>query len=149
MYVLPLFWLGQRIRVRLAGQKRGGRGEDGTVIETLILSVFMLMVIFGTIQISLWYHARNLAIATAREAVREAQIGGNGYGSAAQFAGQTRATELIHGMKVTITRTATTVSVTVDGTVTSAIPFLSNLPVHQVATGAIEQVTTPDGQPVP
>ncbi|MFI7031146.1 TadE/TadG family type IV pilus assembly protein [Microbispora rosea] len=57
---------------------RGGRGERGaTVIELAMLMPIVLAVVLLIVQVTLWFHGRQVADAAAREGARIARAGGS------------------------------------------------------------------------
>ncbi|WP_310739000.1 TadE/TadG family type IV pilus assembly protein [Microbispora sp. H10830] len=67
---------GRARRIRRRG--RGGRGERGaTVIELAMLMPIVLAVVLLIVQVTLWFHGRQVADAAAREGARIARAGGS------------------------------------------------------------------------
>ena len=116
---------------------RGGRGE---VTGAVILLPLVVTMVFLVIHAALVYHARSIVAAAAEDAARAAQVEG---GSAAE--GQAVAGALLEGSAglipdpvVRVERSATTVSVTVRGTVRGPIPWL-HATVSASAGGPVER----------
>lgn len=107
-------------------RRRDERGEATT--ETVLVVPVLILLIFTIIQFGLWYHASSVARSAAQEGVRKARVEG-GTADAARsttedFIAQT-ANSLIHTRTITSTRDTETTSVTVNGTVSSVVPFLT------------------------
>ncbi|WP_319018382.1 TadE family protein [Microbispora sitophila] len=69
-----------RVERRLRGERRwwGRRGERGaTVIELAMLMPIVLAVVLLIVQVTLWFHGRQVADAAAREGARIARAGGS------------------------------------------------------------------------
>lgn len=120
------------------------RGESGSVsVQLVVATPLLLLMIMLVVQFALWQHAVHVADAAAREGVTAARLHG-GTDMAGQTAAQTELSSFSHSIvvdpTVSVTRTATTVQVRVDGTVETVVPGLS-LPVHVIADGEIEQFT--------
>ncbi|XVQ87407.1 TadE/TadG family type IV pilus assembly protein [Microbispora siamensis] len=66
-----------RVERRGRGRRRG-RGERGaTVIELAMLMPIVLAVVLLIVQVTLWFHGRQVADAAAREGARIARAGGS------------------------------------------------------------------------
>jgi Flp pilus assembly protein TadG len=125
---------------------RGG-GERGALILSymIIVPVFMaaLMVI---VQGSLWYLAREAALAAARQGADAARVlhapSGAGPRAALAFARSSASGFLLRPRAFGNGSTATTVQITVTGRVPSLVPGLP-IAVTQVARVPVEQFTTP------
>ena len=130
-----------------ARSRLGGDSERGALILSymIIVPVFMaaLMVI---VQGSLWYLAREAALAAARQGADAARVlhapPGAGPRAAVAFARSSASGFLLHPRASPNGSTATTVQITVTGRVPSLVP---GLPIHvtQVAQAPVEQFTTP------
>ncbi len=133
--------LRQRLR-RLLRDDRGSATAELAVATPLLLLMLMLIV-----QFALWSHASHVAQAAASEGLGAARTlqGGDADGTReasdllVQLAGGPLADPLVE-----TTRDATSVTVTVSGTVTPVVPFLV-LPVRAVAVGPVERFTSDDG----
>jgi hypothetical protein len=114
--------------------------EDGYASEIVILpGIFLLL--FAALQGTLWYLGSNVAQTAAVAAYNDARA----YQSTTA-AGQTAGTQIIDGMpgflknpRVDITRTPTTVTVTITGTAESLIPGVQLPPVSRSITGPVER----------
>lgn len=118
-------------------------GERGSVtVEMVVLMPVLLATLFGGIQVGMVFHARHIAIAAAQEGARTAAVYqaslpdgiGTATTAATDWAGQT-----LIGIKVTGQRTATRVSITVQGSAISLLPGVS-WPVEQTATLPVERL---------
>lgn len=110
----------------------------------------ILLLFFVVIQGAMWFHARNVALAAAREGLRAAASENGsataGATQAQQFIDQAGGTKVITGVSVVPVRTVTQASVTVVGTSISLIPGIGGFSVSQTASGTVERTTIP-GQP--
>lgn len=114
--------------------------EDGYASEVVILpGIFLLL--FAALQGALWYLGSNVAQTAAVAAYSNARA----YQSTTS-AGQAVGTQIIDGMpgflqnpQVDITRTATTVTVTITGRAESLIPGVQLPPVTRTITGPVER----------
>ncbi len=118
-------------------------GERGSVtVEMVVLMPVLLATLFGGIQAGVVLHARHIAIAAAQEGARTAAAYqaslpdgiGTATRTAADWAGRT-----LTGVGVTGQRTATRVSITVQGNAISLLPGLS-WPIEQTATLPVERL---------
>lgn len=119
--------------------------EDGFASEIVILpGIFLILVV--ALQGALWYLGSNVAQTAAVAAYNNARA----YQSTPAI-GQTAGQQIIDGMpgfldhpQVDITRTPTTVTVTITGTAESLIPGVQLPPVTRTITGPVERwVPTP------
>jgi hypothetical protein len=128
------------------------RDEAGSATVELVIVMpvlFTMIMLIG--QWVLWAHATHIAQTAASEALSATRV----YGGTPQ-AGQAEArgvlTELGQGPlarpDVAVTEDANTASVTITGTATAVVPFLT-LPVHAEATGPREEFRAPSGEPPP
>lgn len=106
-------------------------GDEGlSTVEAVLTVPVMVGMVLAIVQAALWWYAHQVAATAADEAARAARA----YASTAA-AGQARGTEYLGTVDpdsstlrtrhVTVTRTATTVTVRVTGDVVSIVPFLS------------------------
>jgi Flp pilus assembly protein TadG len=131
----------------MARSRQPGGRERGALILTyvIIVPVFMaaLMVI---VQGSLWYLAREAALAAARQGADAARVlhapSGAGQRAALAFARSAASGYLLHPQASELGSTATTVQITVTGGVPALVPGLP-ITVSQVAQAPVEQFTTP------
>lgn len=112
----------------------------------MILLPALFAVMFLGMQAALFYHARSVAIAAAQEGARAAG-GENGKESdsiqaAAAFIEDAGGDDVLSGATTTANRTATTVTVVVQGHSLSVIPGWSPV-VRQVASVPVERLTAP------
>jgi Flp pilus assembly protein TadG len=114
-------------RVRAA---RNGDDEGMSTVEAILTVPVMVAMVLAIVEIALWWYARQVAGTAADEAARTARA----FASTAA-AGESRGASyldtvdpdnstLVH-RHVHVTRTATTVTVRVDGDVVSLLPFLT------------------------
>jgi hypothetical protein len=116
-----------------------------TLSYVIVFPVFLaaLMVI---VQGSLWYLAREAALAAARQGADAARVlhaqPGAGRRAALTFARSAASGYLLHPRASPNGSTATTVQITVTGRVPGLVPGLP-ITVTQVARAPVEQFTTP------
>jgi hypothetical protein len=121
------------------------RDEGSVTLETVIAVPLLLTAILLTLHAALWFHARNIALASAQEGVRVARAYGattDGTGTALNFARSTGDGFLLSPTADTTGSTATTAAVRVTGQSISLIPFVPTN-VTQTARGPRERFTTP------
>jgi Flp pilus assembly protein TadG len=129
--------LARAARRRLAGDHGAGSAE--LVVATPLLMLLILLVI----QFGIWAHATHVAQATAEEALAAARVQGGtaaaGRDRASQVLGQIGGAILI-GPQVSVTRTATTVTVRITATAERVVPLPGlALPVIVTVTGPVER----------
>jgi TadE-like protein len=128
--------------MRLAGRRDTGAM---TLSYVIVFPAFLaaLMVI---VQGSLWYLAREAALAAARQGADAARVlhapPGAGPRAALAFAHSAASGYLLHPRAFSSGSTATTVQITVTGRVPSLVPGLP-ISVSQAAQVPVEQFTTP------
>jgi Flp pilus assembly protein TadG len=119
-----------------------GRERGSTTVELAVLMPLLLATLFGGIQAGMVFHARHIAIAAAQEGVRDASAYQaslpDGISTATSVAADWAGTTLT-GIHVTGQRTATRVSITVQGTATSLLPGMS-WPIEQTASLPVERL---------
>ena len=118
------------------------RGDRGAVsAELVIITPLILVMLLVIVQFALWSHATHIAQAAASHGLAAARAH---HGSSTAGAARARhlLDQLAHGpltaARVSVERTATTATVRITGTATSAVPFLT-LPVHAEAAGPVER----------
>ena len=119
-------------------------GDDGTATTELVIATpLLLLLLLVSVQVGLWFHARQIVDAAAQEGARAARAVG-----AADGDGYRHATDTLHQLgpgsvtdpTVTVTRTAGHVTVTVTGTSPPVIPGVA-LPVSATTRSPIEELT--------
>ncbi|GAB3474246.1 MULTISPECIES: TadE/TadG family type IV pilus assembly protein [Amycolatopsis] len=127
---------------RLRNDQRGA----GTV-ELVIATPVLLLLILLIAQFALYMHATHIAQAAASEALSAARVFG-GSAAAGSAEGQRILTQLGSGplqeSSVNVQRGGTQASVTITGTTTSVIPFMT-FTVHAEAVGPVEKFVPPIG----
>lgn len=121
---------------------RQGGSERGDInVEFAIIFPLFAMMIFAIIQGAIWYDAGNSAQAAANVALNEARA----YG-ASEPAGTEAAYDFIEDnasnlldANVTVTRSATEVTVTVTGRTNSIFANLFNSPIERTAIAPVER----------
>lgn len=125
--------------------RRGSRGDGGySVVEVVITFPVLMMMVMGVIQFALLWHGRHVAEAAAQGGLHSARA----Y-SATADAGrldteaylQQVAPNLLREPQVQVSRTSTTVTVTVRATVLSVVPL--GLTVEETAVGPVERYVGP------
>ena len=123
--------------MRPCGHERGS-----ATVELAVLMPLLLATLFGGIQAGMVFHARHIAIAAAQEGAREASAYQaslpDGISTATTVATDWAGTTLT-GLHVTGQRTATRVSITVQGTATSLLPGMT-WPIEQTASFPVERL---------
>jgi Flp pilus assembly protein TadG len=126
---------------------QAARERGAATLEIAVLFPVVLAITFGVIEISLWYHARDVALAAAEEGVRVATADGSsvsaGVGEASTFAARAGADGILTGVAVTSASNATDVTITVSGDALTLFTGWTGLRVSQTASGPIEQFTGP------
>jgi Flp pilus assembly protein TadG len=121
---------------RLRHDQRGA----GTA-ELVVASPLLLLLILLIAQFALYMHATHIAQAAASEALSATRVSG-GSAAAGKIEGQRILAQLgsgpLQGGLVNAQRGITQASVTITGTATSVIPFMT-LTVHAEAVGPIEK----------
>lgn len=126
---------------------RAPRDDGDTSIQMAIVFPFIIVLTIAVVQVSMWYHARNIALTAAREGV----TAGRGYqASPGDGAARARSTlDRIGGDSLrapevsTDGSTADTVEITVSGTAVSMLPGIPGLHISQSASAARERWTAP------
>jgi hypothetical protein len=133
--------------VRRPGRGQRADGDRGALtLSYIIVMPAFLAGLMLLVQGSLWFLAREAALAAARQGADAARVlnapPGAGRSAALAFARQAGAGYLTHPRAFTGGSTATTVSITVSGKVPSLI-FGLPISVSQTASAPVEQFTTP------
>jgi Flp pilus assembly protein TadG len=121
---------------------RGGRDRGSVSVEFAIAAPLVLFLLMLIVQFALWAHATHIAQAAANAGVQATRVHG---GSIAAGQAQTQAVldqmsgSTLTGPTLTITRTPTGATVTVEGAAAAVLPGLS-LPVHASVTAPRETV---------
>ena len=126
----------------MAVRPRRSASQDGSVsVQLVVATPLLLLMIMLIVQFALWQHAEHVAEAAAQQGVTSARLDGatdtDGQTSA-QSALDTFSHSIVVDPVVSVSRTATTVQVAIDGHVETIVPGLS-LPVHVTADGPIER----------
>ncbi|MFF3950539.1 TadE family protein [Streptomyces sp. NPDC001902] len=132
-------------RMAAAARLRGDRGE--TSIQMAVVFPFVIVLTLAVVQAGMWFHARNIALAAAREGVTAARTyqadDADGAARAREVLGRIAGDSLRGPAVSTAGSGAESVRVTVTGTAPSLLPGTRGLRVTQSATGPREQWTTP------
>jgi Flp pilus assembly protein TadG len=121
------------------------RNERGSVtIQMVFLMPALFLVMFLGLQGTLYYHAREVALAAAQEGAREAgsETGtrDSGVATASTFLQDAGGTDVMTSTSVSASRTANTATVRVTGTSLSVIPVW-HVTVTQSASVPVERLT--------
>ena len=122
--------------------------ERGSVsLELAVVFPLVLLLIFGTVQGALYYHARNVALAAAQEGVVDARVetgsAGAGVTRAQDFLADAGGSRVLVNASVSSDQSATEVTVTVRGAAPSVLPGFGGFTLTQSASGPLERVTAP------
>jgi Flp pilus assembly protein TadG len=127
------------------GDARRPRDAGISVVEVAITFPALLLMILLVFQVGLWWHARHLAEAAAREGARAARsLGGSaadGESRAEDYLGRLGPRMLIR-RDVSASRDATTATVRVHVTVISVVPGL-RLDADEHSSGPVERYVPP------
>lgn len=125
------------LRSRLAAAAEDQRGAMS--IEAVLILPVVLTIIFMIISGAIWFSAGNLAQAAAASAYNTARLynATSQDGTQAGYAIANQPGTILENAQVTVTRTATTVTVEVTGNSPTIIPGL-NVAVDRTVTGPTE-----------
>lgn len=133
-----------------SGEAPARRDDGSATLELAILAPVVLLLTFAVVQAALYFHARNLALAAAREGVTAARSYTAPPGAGVQRANTFLAVHAGDSLREPRVdpggSTATLVRIEVTGTALSVLPGVPNLPVRQVAHAERERLTS-EGQP--
>ena len=110
-------------------------------MELAILFPAILLLLFASVQVAVWFLARSVALAAAQEAVtaQRAYNAQDGAGQARAAAFLARAGDWLVDPRVTVQRSGDDVTATVTG---RSLPFVRTFTVSQTAHGRVERFTT-------
>jgi Flp pilus assembly protein TadG len=125
------------------GRRRVLDDRGASSLELAILGPAVILLTFITVQFALWYHAKNIAQSAAEAGARASRAyqatDSDGVQQARKVFDQLGGSKVTDGgVSVTPSRTATTVTIKLDGRSVALLPGLS-IPVHVTAGGPIEQ----------
>lgn len=122
---------------------RAGGDDGSTSLELVVLFPAVLLIVFGMVQGALYYHARSVALAAAREGLHSAQAAGGsaaaGRDTARQFFAQAGGRHVMTDAAIDASRGPAQAQITVTGRSITVIPGLPGITVHQTARGAVER----------
>lgn len=128
-----------------SGRWRPGSDAGSAAVELAVLFPMFLTLVLLAVQAALWFHARNVALAAARDGVHVARLQGSsparGQVAAAGFVTQVGAGVLTHPVVDTSGSSPTQVWVRVSGQALSILPGVA-VSVSQVAHGPVERFTS-------
>lgn len=118
------------------------RDDSGnSTLEMAVLFPAMLLMIFGVIQGALHYYARNVAAGAASEGVVAGSVVSGSPGGAARAADEfieAAGAGMLTDTRVTVSRSATTITVTVTGHAVNVLPGVLTPAISQTVSGAVE-----------
>ncbi|MFD7161195.1 TadE family protein [Kribbella sp. NPDC059898] len=123
------------------------RTDRGSLsLEMAILMPAVILFVFGVVQAAVWYHARTVANEAANEAAATARAEGasSGAGSAAAQSILSRNSDVLRGSSVSVSRDATTVTVTVTGQAAVILTNWRFFNISQTVTSPRERITSPE-----
>lgn len=124
------------------------RGQRGiTTVEVVLTAPALLLMLMLIVQFGLVAHARSVARSAAEDGAAKARVF-NGSATTAKAATNTQLDDLgptiIANRSVEVSRTDTTATVSVTGTVISLVPGLS-FDVHETSSGPVERFVPQPG----
>jgi Flp pilus assembly protein TadG len=132
---------GPRLRRAKRSRPDGDRGAGA--VEIVIAVPLLMLLILLIIQFAIWEHAESIAQATAEEALAAARVQGGTTADGQQRAAQVITqigSSVLNGPQVSVTMTATDVTVRVTGTAEQVLPVPGlTFPVTATVTGPVEQ----------
>jgi hypothetical protein len=138
----------RRRPVRLRPHQRSASGDGGyTMVDAALIMPIAILFMLLVAQFALIWHARHVADQAAGEAMEAARAyqasAAEGQSEALSYL-QDVAPRLLPHPSVTVSRSPTTVQVSVTGRVLSVIPLLPATTVTGSASGPLERFVTPD-----
>lgn len=129
---------------RLARRLGGDRGS--VTVELAVLFPVFLLVVLSAVQAGMWWHTRNLLLASANAGLQAGRTttgtATDAQAAASSYLARAGGTAVSHPT-VTASVTATTVRVQVSATTLRVLPIPGlDIPATQVAIGAKERFTT-------
>ena len=125
-------------------RKRRGNDERGSVtLENVIVLPAVILVLFGSFQAAFWMNARNIAGAAADAAYSAARAYQALPTAGETAAGRVLASNRLDAARVSVQKSATTVTVTVTGSSGTIVPGWGGPEVSATRTGPVERVTQP------
>jgi Flp pilus assembly protein TadG len=139
----------ERLRTRITAVRSTLSDDRGSLtLETVVLMPFVLLIITLVVQAGLWLHATHVAQAAANKALVTAAAHGSTAGQG-RTAGQQSITALGERLlvepNVDVTRTATTVTVSISATSPAVVPGL-HWTVRAGAVGPVERFVPDTGE---
>ncbi|MFD8078224.1 TadE family protein [Streptomyces sp. NPDC059718] len=132
-------------RVPATARRRGDRGEAS--IQMAIVFPFVILLTLAVVQAGMWFHARNIALAAAREGVTAARTyqatDADGAARAREVLSRIAGDSLRAPTVTTVGSGTESVRVTVTGTAPSLLPGIGGLHIDASATGPRERWTRP------
>lgn len=121
-----------------------GRQRGSATLEAAVIYPVVLLLVLLAVNVALWFHARNLALAAAQEGVRVGRAYGSspeaGRAAAERFAQEVGSSFLL-SPSISVTRGEDTVVAMVRGQAISLVPMFT-ITVGQVAQAPVEKWTT-------
>lgn len=130
----------------MAGGRLRRRDDTGSVtLEMVVITPVLLLLIFATIQVALWAHARNLALAAAEQGVDTGRRAGvsAGVADAGTWLDGT-GDGLIEEVQIgDAGSSGTVVRIQVSGRALSVLPLVPGMWIEETAAAGVERVTPP------
>lgn len=127
-----------------AHARTGGHEAGVATIQLVVLMPVLFLLMFVGMQAAMIYHGRAVAIAAAQEGARAAAAeygtSADGRDAAAAFVASAGGEDVLRGVAVTSSRSATEASVQVRGTVLSVVPGWTPS-ITQSASAPVESLT--------
>lgn len=119
------------------------RADSGSYsIEMAIVAPIILLVLFGTIQTGMWFHARSVATSAAQVSVQASRVY-DGSAGAGQSAGMAYISSVggLDTPGVAVTRGGTQTTAVVTGSTTRLVPGVPLPQIRVQSTAAVERLT--------
>lgn len=137
--------MSRRHRLHDSSSSAPGRESGSVVGEFAVIALLLLTVSFFGLQGGMWWHARNVAMAAARDGVRaaaaETGTTADGEARAREYVMARDGGRTLQQVAVMATRTGTEASVTVSGETVHVNIIAVMFPVRQTAHFPVERVT--------
>lgn len=123
-------------------------GERGvSTVEAMLATIAALTLLFAGVQVTLWYHAANVALGAAEQGARAASAttgdAAGGEDAAAGYLDAAGGEDVLRESVVSADRNTVEAMVTVTGYPHSVIPGWSGPQISRTAVFPVERTTTP------
>lgn len=131
------------------GRRPDSPGERGaSTVEALLATIAALVLLFAGVQVTLWYHAANVALGAAEQGARAASAvpgdAADGADAAGGYLDAAGGEDVLRDSAIVADRDAVEATVTVTGYPHSVIPGWSGPRISRTAVFPVERTTTPD-----